>query len=105
MPPPLATRSHSPALARSMQEVDPRSDDGTVGLGERRLLPDDRRQVAVEGEDEILDLPLLELAGRPGQEAAGGGRRLVEAPASVVMLMKLKIVGMAPSWVKPKPRI
>jgi hypothetical protein len=49
-------------------------------MGQRCLLPDDGGQVAVEGEDEIFDLPFLQLAGRPGQESAGNRRRLVEAP-------------------------
>ena len=38
------------------QEIDPLSDHGSIPLGERRLLPDDGGQVAVEGELEVLDL-------------------------------------------------
>src|SRR4051812_38547956 len=56
------------------QQVDPRSGHRAVVLRERRLLPDDGCQVAVEGEQEVLDLAFLELAGRPWKESAGSLR-------------------------------
>src|SRR3954449_9805069 len=61
------------------QQVDPRSGHGAVVWRERRLLPDDGRQVAVESEHEGFDLAFLELAGRSWHEPAGSRRRLLEA--------------------------
>jgi len=40
-------------------------------------------QVAVEGEDEILDLSFLQRASRPGLKSAGGRRRLVDLLAPI----------------------
>src|SRR4051812_47916675 len=61
------------------QEVDPRSGHSGVVPRERRLLPDDGGEVAVEGEQVLLDLLLLGFAHGAGGEPAGSRRRLVEA--------------------------
>ena len=66
---PLTMRSHSPTAPRADQQVDARADDAGVGGVERDLLADDRREVGVEGEHELLDvaalLVVLEADGRP----------------------------------------
>jgi hypothetical protein len=80
---------HQVALSRPGavdQQVDARSDGRCVFIRQRRLLSHDGGQVAVEGEEEVFDLPFLELAGRAGHESAGRGRRLVEAPTTTLTL-------------------
>src|SRR5690606_33639670 len=54
-------------------QVHPRSGAPPVGGGECDLLTDDRREVAVEGEQELLDLTALGVARRSRWERAGVG--------------------------------
>src|SRR5262249_58557588 len=51
------------------QEIDSVADRCGAGAGQRGLLPDDRGQVGVEGEDELLDLAALGVAVGPGGKA------------------------------------
>ena len=69
---PLTTRSHSCRAGAALQgegrsgardeQIDARAGDRRVGARQRDLLPDDRREVAVEGEQELLDLAALRVA-------------------------------------------
>jgi hypothetical protein len=59
-------------------EVDARGDRAAVGVRQGRLLPDDRRQVAVERVHEVLDVATERVAGGADGDAAGVDDALVE---------------------------
>src|SRR6185369_16412668 len=65
------------------EEIDARPGHGAVRSGERDLLPDDRKHVGVEREDEGLDLTPQEGPCGAGRETAGVDARELVEPAHV----------------------
>src|SRR5882672_2341065 len=74
---PFTMRSHSPASARCSSSV-MRGSTVTVRAGARDLLADDRREVAVAGKHELLDLSAQGIARRAGGNAGRIDAVLIE---------------------------
>ena len=89
---------HERRASAGDEEVDARAGDGGVAGVERDLLADDRREVGVEREQELLDVAALRVAAGEANAAAVAG-------VEHVGLQEAEQRVDAPSCWKPKPRI